>query len=61
VTWRINRAPARRTCSAYGLGSPDGVDGLITDYPDRLRNVLAARGFKLPKKYDGPKGHHHWA
>jgi glycerophosphoryl diester phosphodiesterase len=29
----------------------DGVDGLITDYPDRLRTVLAARGFRLPKAY----------
>lgn len=25
-----------------------GVDGLITDYPDRLRAVLAARGMPLP-------------
>jgi glycerophosphoryl diester phosphodiesterase len=25
-----------------------GVDGLITDYPDRLRDVLAARGLPLP-------------
>ncbi|GGL15661.1 putative glycerophosphoryl diester phosphodiesterase precursor (GlpQ) [Sphaerisporangium melleum] len=33
----------------------DGVDGLITDYPDRLRGVLATRGFKLPKQYDGPR------
>ncbi|MFD3925263.1 glycerophosphodiester phosphodiesterase [Streptomyces sp. NPDC058614] len=29
----------------------DGVDGLITDYPDRLRALLAERGFKLPKQY----------
>lgn len=29
----------------------DGVDGIITDYPDRLREVAAARGFKLPKAY----------
>ncbi|MBB5958801.1 glycerophosphoryl diester phosphodiesterase [Saccharothrix tamanrassetensis] len=29
----------------------DGVDGIITDYPDRLRTVLAERGFKLPKQY----------
>jgi glycerophosphoryl diester phosphodiesterase len=29
----------------------DGVDGIITDYPDRLRTVMAERGFKLPKKY----------
>ncbi len=25
-----------------------GVDGLITDYPDHLRTVMAARGMKLP-------------
>jgi glycerophosphoryl diester phosphodiesterase len=28
-----------------------GVDGLITDYPDRLRTVLKERGFTLPKRY----------
>ncbi|MET9627458.1 glycerophosphodiester phosphodiesterase family protein [Lentzea sp. NPDC006480] len=28
-----------------------GADGLITDYPDRLRSVLKERGFKLPKRY----------
>ena len=32
----------------------DGVDGIITDYPDRLRTVLAARGFKLPRGYASP-------
>jgi glycerophosphoryl diester phosphodiesterase len=26
----------------------DGVDGLITDYPDRLRQVLEDRGHRLP-------------
>jgi glycerophosphoryl diester phosphodiesterase len=25
-----------------------GVDGLISDYPDRLRRVLARRGVRLP-------------
>jgi glycerophosphoryl diester phosphodiesterase len=25
----------------------DGIDGLITDYPDRLREVLRQRGFEL--------------
>jgi glycerophosphoryl diester phosphodiesterase len=25
-----------------------GVDGMITDYPDRLRAVMAARGLPLP-------------
>lgn len=28
-----------------------GVDGLITDYPDRLRRLMADNGFKLPKAY----------
>ncbi|MEV6303454.1 glycerophosphodiester phosphodiesterase family protein [Actinoplanes sp. NPDC051861] len=32
----------------------DGVDGIITDYPDRLRTLLAQRGFKLPKGYASP-------
>jgi glycerophosphoryl diester phosphodiesterase len=25
-----------------------GVDGIITDYPDRLRNVMTERGLPLP-------------
>ncbi|MFT7835398.1 glycerophosphodiester phosphodiesterase [Saccharothrix sp. BKS2] len=29
----------------------DGVDGIITDYPDRLREVMAERGFELPRSY----------
>ena len=33
----------------------DGVDGIITDYPDRLRTWLDERGFALPKKYPGPR------
>ena len=32
----------------------DGVDGLITDYPDRLRRVLAGRGYRLPPAYVSP-------
>ncbi len=32
----------------------DGVDGLITDYPDRLREVLADRGYALPRAYQRP-------
>ncbi|MFD9705185.1 glycerophosphodiester phosphodiesterase [Lentzea sp. NPDC059081] len=28
-----------------------GIDGLITDYPDRLRKVLRERGFELPRRY----------
>lgn len=33
----------------------DGVDGIITDYPDRLREVMEERGFKLPKEYEAKK------
>ncbi|MER5648365.1 glycerophosphodiester phosphodiesterase family protein [Streptosporangium sp. NPDC002524] len=29
----------------------DGVDGIITDYPDRLRKVMSDRGFRLPRQY----------
>ncbi|MDX3002068.1 glycerophosphodiester phosphodiesterase family protein [Kribbella solani] len=31
-----------------------GVDGLITDYPDRLRDVVRENGFRLPKAYEAP-------
>ncbi|WP_336210927.1 glycerophosphodiester phosphodiesterase family protein [Nonomuraea sp. LPB2021202275-12-8] len=34
----------------------DGVDGIITDYPDRLRKVMSERGFKLPKQYASKPG-----
>jgi glycerophosphoryl diester phosphodiesterase len=34
-----------------------GVDGIITDYPDRLRSIAAARGFKLPRAYQEPRHH----
>ncbi|NHM33571.1 glycerophosphodiester phosphodiesterase family protein [Neobacillus terrae] len=33
----------------------DGVDGMITDYPDLLRSVMKKRGYKLPKAYLAPK------
>ena len=32
----------------------DGVDGLITDYPDRLRQVLAERGMEVPDPVQRP-------
>ncbi|MFF1820651.1 glycerophosphodiester phosphodiesterase family protein [Kribbella sp. NPDC058245] len=31
-----------------------GVDGIITDYPDRLRSVVRENGFRLPRQYDAP-------
>ena len=32
-----------------------GVDGIITDYPDRLREVLTEKSMKLPHQYKEPK------
>jgi glycerophosphoryl diester phosphodiesterase len=31
-----------------------GVDGIISDYPDMLREVVASKGLKLPKPYASP-------
>ena len=33
-----------------------GVDGIITNYPDRLRDLLAERGYMLPKGETAPRG-----
>jgi glycerophosphoryl diester phosphodiesterase len=33
-----------------------GVDGIITDYPDRLRALMAQRGLKLPDAAREPNG-----
>jgi glycerophosphoryl diester phosphodiesterase len=42
VPWTINaRADMERAIDM-------GVDGLITDYPDRGRAVMAAKGLPLP-------------
>jgi glycerophosphoryl diester phosphodiesterase len=42
VPWTVNeRADAERLLEL-------GIDGIITDYPDRLRAVMAARGVPLP-------------
>jgi glycerophosphoryl diester phosphodiesterase len=43
VPWTVNeRADMQRLMDW-------GVDGLITDYPDRLRAVMAERGMALPR------------
>ncbi|MGW0188049.1 glycerophosphodiester phosphodiesterase family protein [Streptomyces sp. NPDC003362] len=34
-----------------------GVDGVITNYPDRVRALMAERGMRLPKQYH-PRGRH---
>jgi glycerophosphoryl diester phosphodiesterase len=28
-----------------------GIDGIITDYPNRVRQIMADRGMRLPKAY----------
>ena len=42
VPWTINAPADMERVIAMG------VDGLITDYPDRARTVLAAKGIALP-------------
>ncbi|WP_188193928.1 glycerophosphodiester phosphodiesterase family protein [Nonomuraea sp. SYSU D8015] len=45
IPWTIDDEPTMRKLM------DDGVDGIITDYPDRLRAVMAERGLKLPRPY----------
>jgi glycerophosphoryl diester phosphodiesterase len=49
IPWTVND-PA-----TMGALIDAGVDGLITDYPDRLRAVLAERGYRLPKGVAPPR------
>jgi glycerophosphoryl diester phosphodiesterase len=32
-----------------------GIDGIITDYPNRVRDIMAERGMRLPKAYPAPR------
>lgn len=45
IPWTVNDAADMRKQLSYG------VDGIITDYPTRLRGVLAAAGMPLPRAY----------
>ncbi len=42
IVWTVNR-PARMKALIEM-----GVDGIITDYPDRLRRIMAEMGLALP-------------
>lgn len=48
VPWTVNDVPTMAKLI------DDGVDGIITDYPDRLRTLLAQRGYRLPRAYASP-------
>jgi glycerophosphoryl diester phosphodiesterase len=48
IPWTVNDPETMRSLIEIG------VDGLITDYPDRLRTVLSDAGFRLPRGYRGP-------
>ncbi len=45
IVWTVNDVPTMQSLIDIG------VDGIITDYPDRLRALMADNGFKLPKAY----------
>jgi glycerophosphoryl diester phosphodiesterase len=48
IPWTVNK-PAD-----MGALIDRGVDGLITDYPDRLRAVMAAKRLRLPEAFASP-------
>jgi glycerophosphoryl diester phosphodiesterase len=45
--WTVNEPDAMNRCLDYG------VDAIVTDYPDRLRDVLSARGLPSPAPWRG--------
>jgi glycerophosphoryl diester phosphodiesterase len=45
VPWTVNRPAAMTLILAMGIGALPG-DGIISDYPDRLLDVLRARGLR---------------
>ncbi|MEK0157055.1 glycerophosphodiester phosphodiesterase [Arthrobacter oryzae] len=49
IPWTVDDKPTMRSLIAAG------VDGIITDYPDRLRAVMAETGMKLPQQFEQPK------
>jgi glycerophosphoryl diester phosphodiesterase len=48
IPWTVNEIPDMARLIDWG------VDGLITDYPDRLREVMQRRGMALPPTAPGP-------
>jgi glycerophosphoryl diester phosphodiesterase len=48
IPWTVNQTADMERLIGWG------VDGLITDYPDRLREVMARRGLALPRRHPQP-------
>ena len=48
VVWTVNAPDAMARLIDLG------VDGIITDYPDRLRAVMAEKALPLPTAFPGP-------
>jgi glycerophosphoryl diester phosphodiesterase len=48
IPWTVDDAPTMRSLV------DKGVDGIITDYPDVLRDVAGSYGFRLPRGYKAP-------
>lgn len=48
VPWTVN------TVAAIGALIDRGVDGVITDFPDRARQAMAERGMRLPESFAAP-------
>ena len=48
IPWTVNEIPDMGRLIDWG------VDGIITDYPDRLRTVMQRRGMELPPAIDLP-------
>ena len=48
VPWTVNDAPTMSSLIDRG------VDGIISDYPNVLRDVMASKGMALPRRYASP-------
>ncbi len=46
IPWTVNDK------DTIGLVLDQGVDGIITDYPNRAREVMEQKGYPLPKPYN---------
>lgn len=46
IPWTVNDKPTMEKLVN------DGIDGLITDYPDRLRDVMKEKDLDLPERYE---------